>query len=125
MIPQQPIAPMPFPPLGTTTAVIVPIPPATTLDYEQSFALMSDTDFKGRVQVACLAYAQYILLEPTGTVGHNARVRWAQSVYQSPLMVATQVTPPTVMNPNVQQAGSEVTDQNLSAAVQAVVDAAL
>lgn len=122
MIPQQPIAPMPFPPRGTTTAVIVPIPPAGTLNYDQSFALMSDADFRGRVQVACLAYAQAITLQDPNTPAHNTLLKWANSVYQSPPMVATQITPPTVMNPNVQIAGSEIDDNNLQAAVQAVVN---
>ena len=103
-------------------ADIIPIPPATTLDYDQSYALMSDSAFRGRVQVACLSYAQYITLEASNAPAHNTRLRWANSVFQGPAMVAAQTTPPTVMNPNVQQAGSAVTDENLQAAVQAVVD---
>lgn len=106
-------------------AEIVPTPPAETLDYDQSYALMSDAGFRGRVQVACLDFAQSITLEPTDSPAHNTRLKWAQSVYQSPPMVAAQVTPPVVMNPNVQQAGSAVTDDALQAAVQAVVDASL
>ena len=96
--------------------------PGGTLTFEQSFELMSDPMFRGRVQVACLAYAQYITLEPTGAPAHNTRLRWAASVYQNPGFIAAQTTPPTVMNPNVQQAGSDVTDLDLQAAVQAVVD---
>lgn len=111
--------------MPATTDPIVPIPPATVLDYDQSYALMSDGNFRGRVQVACLSYAQYITLEPSGAPAHNTRMRWAQSVFQNPPMVASQVTPPTVMNPNVQEAGSDVTDASLQAAVQAVVDAAM
>lgn len=102
---------------------IVPVPPATTLDYDQSFALMNDSEFRGRVQVACLAYAQEISLEPTDTPAHNTRLKWAQSVYTSPVLVAGQVTPPTVLDPGVQTAGSDTTDQALQAAVQAVVNA--
>jgi hypothetical protein len=96
--------------------------PGGTLTFEQSFALMSEASFRGRVQVACLAYAQYITLEPTGAPAHNSRLRWAASVYQNPVFVSGQVTPPTVMNPNVQQDGSAISDASLQAAVQAVVD---
>lgn len=109
--------------MPTTQAnLIVPIPPATTLDYTQSYALMNDLDFRGRVQVACLSYAQYITLEPSNAPAHNTRLRWANNVFQNPTMVASQTTPPVVMNPNVQQDGSAVTDASLQAAVQAVVD---
>lgn len=109
-------------PGANTADPIVPIPPATTLDYNQSYALMNNFDFRGRVQVACLSYAQYITLEPSNAPAHNTRLRWANSVFQNPNQVANQTTPPVVMNPNVQQAGSAVTDESLQAAVQAVVD---
>lgn len=107
---------------GTQPDPIVPIPPATTLDYNQSYALMNDMSFRGRVQVACLAFAQAITLEEPDFPAHNTRLRWANNVFQSPQAVANQVTPPTVMNPNVQMAGSEITDDGLQAAVQAVVN---
>lgn len=102
-------------------AVIVPIPPATTLNYTQSFTLMNDPDFIGRVQVACLAYAQTILLEPANAPAHNTLLRWATTVFAGPNVVAMQVTPAVTLNPNVQQAGSAITDDDLQAAVQAVV----
>lgn len=105
-----------------TPSPIVPTPPATTLSYEQSAALMQDFTFQGRVKVACLAYAQTITLEPTGSTAHNTRMRWAQSVYQNPMQVAQQITPPVVLNPNVQQNGSDITDDNLQGVVQVVVD---
>lgn len=92
------------------------------LTYEESAALMADPVFQGRVKVACLSYAQYINYEDPASPGHNARFRWAQNMYNNPVFVAGQITPPTVMNPNVQEAGAAVTDQNLQAAVQAVVD---
>lgn len=104
---------------------IVPIPPAETLSYNQSYQLMNDMGFRGRVQVACLAYAQSIILEPTDAPAHNTRLRWAQTVYQNPSAVAGNITPPVVMNPNVQLAGSDISDDGLLAVVQAVVNQSL
>lgn len=108
-------------PVPQEAAVIVPIPPATTLDYTQSYALMNDSDFRGRVQVGCLAYAQTILLQPPTAPAHNTLLRWAQSVFAGPSVVAMQITPAVVLNPNVQQAGSDISDDDLQAAIQATV----
>ena len=96
--------------------------PGGVLTYSQSYQLMNDPDFRGRVQVSCLTYAQQILLEPTQTAGHNTRVRWAQSVQQSPAMIANNITPKVVMNINVQTTGSDVTDMGLQSALQYEVD---
>jgi hypothetical protein len=41
---------------------------------------------------------------------------------QQPDAMATVLTPPTVMNPNVQAAGAAITDPDLQSAVQAVAD---
>ena len=110
---------------GMKAVDIVPTPPATTLTHDQSAQLMNDATFRGRVKVSCLGYAQYISLEATNTPAHNSRFKWAQTVFANPDLVAGQITPPTVLNPNVQQAGSVITDADLDAAVQAVVDAVM
>lgn len=108
----------------TQPAIIVPEPGAY-LTFDQSFALMNDANFRGRVQVACLNFAQQITGEGPGAAAHNTRLRWAQGVYQNPAQVAAQTTPPVVMNVNVQQAGSAIEDLALQAAVQYVVNATL
>ena len=100
---------------------IVPIPPATTLSYEQSAQLMSDYNFQGRIKTACLKFAAYIMNEPSNVTAHNARLKWAASCYQNPNMVAQQVQPPTVMDPNVQTQGSAIDDATLQTAVEEVV----
>jgi hypothetical protein len=105
---------------GTKT-VIVPEPPATVLTYEQSAQLMTDMVFRGRVKVSVLNFATKILYEPALTQGHTSRYRWAQRAYQQPDQVASESQQPTVMHPNVQTAGSEITDGNLQVAVEAVV----
>jgi len=93
------------------------------LTYDDSAKLMNDSTFRGRVKTACLSYAQYISIEASNTPAHNSRYRWAQNCFQQPDMVAQQITQPVVLNPNVQSAGSAITDADLQAAVQAVVDA--
>lgn len=92
------------------------------LTYSQSAALMTDTDFRGRVQVACLKYAGSIQNELPTVSAHNARLRWANSCFQNASMTAQQVQPPTVMDPVVQDAGSQVTDDALQGAVETTVN---
>ena len=83
---------------------------------------MNDTDFRGRIKVNCLKYAQYILGEAPGTAGHTSRYRWAQSAYQSPDVVTQLVHPPVVMDDQVQTDGSGIADDALYLAVQRTVN---
>jgi hypothetical protein len=107
------------------TTIIAPEPPATTLTYEQSAQLMADPVFRGRVKVACLEYATSIQNEATDTPAHTSRLRWAQNCYLQPDMTAAQMQAPTVMDPAVQQAGSEIEDSQLQGAVEAVINKVL
>ena len=75
------------------------------MTYEESAALMSDSAFRGRVKVSCIKYADSILIEASSTPGHTSRLRWAQSCFQAPDMVAGQTQPPVVMDPAVQTGG--------------------
>ena len=92
------------------------------MTYAESNALMSDMEFKGRVKVACLKYADSIMNEAVSVAGHNTRVRWAQETMQQPDMVAGKVQPPTVMDGAVQAAGAEIADAALQGSVEAVVN---
>lgn len=92
------------------------------MTYSESNALMSDPDFTGRVKVACLKFADSIMNEPSTQPAHTARLRWASGCFQSPGPVSLQVTPPTVMDPNVQADGAAIDDAGLQAAVEATVD---
>jgi hypothetical protein len=92
------------------------------LTYEASAALMTDAAFRGRVKVACLKFADYILNEGAAVPAHNARVRWANSTFQNAEQVAYQVQPPTVMDAAVQDAGAAITDAALQSAVEGVVN---
>ena len=100
---------------------IVPIPPATTLSYEQSAALMNNSIFRGRVKVACLKFANSILDEATSVTGHTSRVKWATATFGYPDQAAQQAQPPTVMDAAVQDAGSDITDDALQASVEVTV----
>ena len=83
---------------------------------------MTDQDFRGRVKVACLKFADSIQNEPSTTGAHNARLRWAQQCFNQPDQVAMQVHTPTVMDPNVQADGADITDVKLQGAVETTVN---
>ena len=92
------------------------------LTYEESAALMLDMEFRGRIKVACLKYADSIIGEATNIPAHNSRYKWAQSTMQSPDMAAASVQPPTVMDAQVQTDGAAITDSALQGSVEAVVN---
>jgi uncharacterized membrane protein affecting hemolysin expression len=92
------------------------------LTYAQSAALMTDATFVPRVKVAVLSYAGSILAEAQTTVQHNARRRWALLANASPDQFSAQIAQPVVMDPQVQTDGSAITDANLQASVQAVIN---
>lgn len=89
------------------------------LTFTESAALMNDPDFRGRVKVAALNYAQFLSLQ---TGNNNSKMKWIQQTQLQPDMTATILVPPTVMNPNVQAGGATVSDADLQAAVQATAD---
>jgi hypothetical protein len=93
-----------------------------TMTYNESAALMTNMEFRGRVKVAALKYADSIINEPNTTPAHNTRLRWASSCEQNPDMTASQLQPPTVMDPAVQVAGPEISDTGLQGAVETVVN---
>jgi hypothetical protein len=92
------------------------------MTYLESSELMVSMEFRGRVKVAVLKFADSIMIEASSVPAHNTRERWAVQAMQSPDMVAAQVQPPTVMDPAVQQDGAAVTDAALQGAVEAVVN---
>lgn len=92
------------------------------MTYEESAALMTDAQFRGRIKVACLKYAGSILDEPATTAGHTSRIRWAGHCVLQPDMTASQVQPPTVMDPEVQADGPGITDVALQGAVETTVN---
>jgi hypothetical protein len=92
------------------------------LTYEESSALMKDEPFRGRISVACLKFADYILGEAASTPAHSTRIKWAQQTLAAPETAAMQVQPVVVMDPAIQQDGATVTDAVLQSAVENTIN---
>ena len=92
------------------------------MTYTESANLMSDMAFRGRVKVAGLKFASSIQIEAPSVPAHNARLRWASTMYLQPDAVAQQLQSPVVMDPGVQDAGAAIDDAALQASVEAVVN---
>jgi hypothetical protein len=92
------------------------------MTYTESAALMQDPDFRGRIKVAVLKYADSILGEANTTPAHNSRLKWAQMAFQSPDAVALSIQSPVVMDAAVQEAGSAIDDAALQGAVETTVN---
>lgn len=92
------------------------------LTYEQSAELMNDPAFRGRVKVACLRFATFILDEAPTVPAHSSRIRWAQNTFAMPDAAAGAATPPTVMDGAVQTDGAAITDAVLQTAVETTVN---
>lgn len=92
------------------------------MTYIESAALMNDFEFRGRIKVAALKYADSILIEATTVPAHNTRERWAMETFKNPEQAAMTLHPPTVMDPAVQAAGVDVSDVALQGAVEGVVN---
>jgi hypothetical protein len=92
------------------------------MTYDESAALMIDLEFRGRIKVSALRYADSIMIEATTVPAHNTRVRWAQGAMQQPDQTAMQLQPPVVMDSAIQTAGKSITDAALQGAVEAVVN---
>jgi hypothetical protein len=92
------------------------------LTYEESANLMGNTDFRNRIMVACLKFAEYISAESSDIPAHNTRLRWAGGCLANPQMTAGQTQPTTVMQPAVQEEGAEISDADLQVAVEVAVN---
>src|SRR5262245_2636271 len=92
------------------------------LTYAESAALMKDPSFIERVKVACLKYADFILAEASTTTAHNTRLQWARTTISNPDSAAQMLTPPVVMDGQVQTDGSTITDAALQTTVETVVN---
>jgi hypothetical protein len=92
------------------------------LTYTESGALMTDLEFRARIKVASLKYADSIFGEPESTPAHNTRQRWATTTFQQPDMTAAQLQPPVVMDSAVQAEGAAISDGALQGAVETVVN---
>src|SRR5262245_34978696 len=92
------------------------------LTYEETYQLMQDALFRGRVGIACVNYARYITDEAPNTPAHATRTRWAQNTLVNPEASVNQVIPTAVTDTAVQDAGAAITDQALQSAVETAVN---
>jgi hypothetical protein len=94
------------------------------LTYKESSTLMTNLIFQGRVKVACLTYARYIMDEGANTPAHSTRIRWAQQTLQMPDAAAGAVSPTVVMDSAVPAAAidtdgdSTIDDPGLQSATE-------
>jgi hypothetical protein len=92
------------------------------MTYIESANLMVDIEFRGRIKVGCLTFANYIVGEDPATPAHSTRVKWAQQTMLSPDLTASQIQPTVVMDAAVQEAGADITDAALQEAVETSVN---
>lgn len=90
--------------------------------YDELSILMQDFTFRGRIKVSCLTYSTYILNEPPSTDGHSSRYRWAQNVGNQPDVEAARLQPMICMDDRVKEQGSDISDSDLQAATETVVN---
>ena len=93
------------------------------ISYDDSANLMSDGNFRGRVKISCLHFAKYIQGEDPATPAHNTRFRWSQKTFIAPDQTAADCMSLVVMDPNVQDAGKDITDTDLQSAVETALSA--
>jgi hypothetical protein len=91
------------------------------LTYDQLSELMVDPQFRGRIKVACLKYANYVLNLTSSAPIPMALSRWAQDTFASPDQAAQLVQPSVVMDPGVMESGASINDQTLQSAVENVI----
>jgi hypothetical protein len=93
------------------------------LTYSDSATLMNDINFRGRIKVSLLNFANQVLAEASTTPAHNTRLKWAQNALLQPDFTAQQIQPNVVMDPSVQSSGgSSIDDPTLQTAVENTIE---
>ncbi len=92
------------------------------MTYQEIGALMNDLDFRARIKVAALTYADSIMNEANNVPAHNTHLKWAQICMTSPETTAASLQPPVCMDAAVKEAGADVTDTALQGAVETTVN---
>jgi hypothetical protein len=91
------------------------------LTYEETFELMKDQAFRGRVTVSCAKFASYIADEAPNVPAHPTRYKWSMTTLVNPEGATAQVIPTVVWDASVQASGIAVTDAELQGAVENAV----
>lgn len=91
------------------------------MTYEDTYQLMRDQIFRGRVSVACTKFASYIADEAPSVPAHPTRYKWSMATLVNPEGATAQVIPTVVWDASVQADGAAVTDTALQGAVETAV----
>lgn len=91
------------------------------MTYEETYALMNNQAFRGRVLVACTKFAAYIADEAPNVPAHPTRYKWSQNTLTSPEASMTRVIPTVVWDTAVQADGAAIADTSLQGAVESAV----
>jgi hypothetical protein len=98
------------------------------MTYEESDALSKNIPFRGRIKIACLKYADSIMIEASSVTAHNTRLKWAAVTAQAPDQRAAELQPMVTMDSAVQGAGvdpdgdSQIADDALQTTVEVTVN---
>jgi hypothetical protein len=90
------------------------------MTFEESAQLMTNPQFRGRIKVACLKYADYIVTSNLPGTSMTMR-RWADNTFQNPDNSAQLAQAAVVMDAAVQSTGPDIADQQLQTAVETVI----
>ena len=94
-----------------------------TMSYTETFELTKDPVFRGRVSTACVHYANFIADEPSDTMAHSTRYRWAQQTLVGPDASVNRVIATVCNDSAVQDApGAAITDAALQTTVETAVN---
>lgn len=91
------------------------------MTYEETYQLMRDQVFRGRVSVSCTKFATYIADEQPNVPAHPTRYKWSMATLANPDGATAQVMPTVVWDASVQASGAAVTDPELQSAVEVAV----
>lgn len=75
------------------------------MTYTQQWALYTDEGFKGRVAMALVAAAKYVLEESTDTPNYRQRHKLAEDIIQNPTSRVPGFLPHIASNPTISAAG--------------------
>lgn len=93
------------------------------MSYQATFELTTDPVFRGRVSTACVHYANFITDEPSNTMAHSTRFRWAQQTLVGPEASVNRVIATVCNDAAVQEApGAAITDAALQTTVETAVN---
>jgi hypothetical protein len=93
------------------------------MTYEETNNLRNDQNFRGRVSVACVHFANYIIDEPGSVPAHSTRTKWAQGTLANPDLAVAQCIATVVNDQAVQTAGgAAITDADLQTAVETSIN---